>query len=354
MFFVLYDRYMKSIGETYIAESWRRVKRAVDFDEMKVVGAKIPYEASPFFVAVNDKHGKPLFSGLASFPQIDEKTQKTSLVLKDYATLWNTDVMISWDKFTGNFLSEYISFILNEWIAQTDVGFSGIGWDVSDLSYMLMDSQIAHPSGVTESYSVRDLIFNALTYYGLYYDAVLDPKRKTLVFRFTKAMVNNISIRLSDFDVLAVEKSFGEYNRATVYDHNRTISSQWALTEDNLIEQIPSGVNYIYPAKNKNFVSKYSPDDAVDQEKAQSALFDATYDAVMGLAQNRYQETVELNVVKHKSVRDLTEVDFSYGFSLYTGNGFYRTLPVGEIEMDSKGIHLVRLGYRVQELTQEI
>ena len=81
MYFVLYDRHVKSIGETYILESWNRIQRATDFDEMKIVGEEIPQEANPFFVVVNDRQGKQLFSGLASTPSIDDKTKKTSSVV---------------------------------------------------------------------------------------------------------------------------------------------------------------------------------------------------------------------------------------------------------------------------------
>ena len=82
MFFVLYDSFFKTIGETYIAESWTRTQRAVDLDEATVVGEQIPASAEPFFVTVNNNKGHQIFSGVASTPSIDEKAKKTTLILK--------------------------------------------------------------------------------------------------------------------------------------------------------------------------------------------------------------------------------------------------------------------------------
>ena len=101
----------------------------------------------------------------------------------------------------------------------------------------------------------------------------------------------------------------------------------------------------VYPAKNKNFIATENTDDSV---------YDAIYDAVMGLAGNRFQENIDLNAQQYKSILDLASIDFSYVISAYADDGYYRDLPVGEIETDSKGTHIVRLGHRIQELTQEL
>jgi hypothetical protein len=61
---------------------------------LKVVGEQIPYSIDPFFVVVNDPQGKQILSGLASTPQIDDKTKKTTLQLKDYTTLFNDEIVV--------------------------------------------------------------------------------------------------------------------------------------------------------------------------------------------------------------------------------------------------------------------
>ena len=348
MFFAMYDRFLKSIGETYILESWSRIQRAVDFDEMKIIGEQIPYSANPFFVVVNDKQGKMMFSGLASTPAIDEDLKKTTISLKDYTTLFNTEIIVDWGKFTGTTLAEYLDFILSVWLAQTDVGFSGIQWDVSALSEVLLDPEIPLGESI-ENVSLYSLVSDVLNYYEVYCDPNLDIFRKALTFRFLKASVNLVSIRLKDFGVTTIEKSFGEYNRATVYDHNHTKVQQWGLTLNNSVARIfpndSKDFSLVYPAKNRNFTAEEDTDDA---------LYDAVYDAVMGLAGNRYQENIDLDAQQHKSILDLTSVDFSYVVSAYADDGYYGDLPVGEIETDSKGRHIVRLGHRIQELTQEL
>ena len=344
MYFVLYDRNLRSIGETYILESWSRTQRAVDFDDMKIAGEQIPYYANPFFVVVNDRQGKMMFSGLASTPSIDEKTKKTTLSLKDYLTLTNTEIVVDWSKFTGETVAEYLEFIFSLWLEQTETGFSGIQIDTSDLVDIPLDSEIQFGES-KENVSLYPLVSDALNYYNLYCDYDLNIPEKTLTYIFKRASINPVSIRLSDFGVDFIEKSFGEYNRASVYNHLYEKKQEWALTESNTVVKLPSDESLVYPAKNKNFVA---------EEEGDESLYEAVYDAVMGLAGNRYQENIDLNAQQYKSILDLSSTDFSYRASVYTKEGYYRDLPVGEIETDSKGKHVIRLGHRIQELTQEL
>lgn len=349
MYFVLYDRFLKSIGETYILESWNRTQRAIDFDEMKIVGAEIPQNANPFLVVVNDKQGKQIFSGLASTPSIDEKTKKTSLSLKDYLTLFNSEIIVDWDSFSGTTVASLIEFVFNTWKNQIDVGLSNIICDTSAISDISLDTELYNFTG-KENVFAYDLIADAINYYDLHKETILDLRNKTLTFYFKKSNLNTLSIRLSDFGVNAIEKSFGDYNRATVYSSSFVKNQEWVLTEDNNIVKLPTDKTVIYPAKNRNFIAE-KPSEKLTETQA---INDATYDCVMSLASNRYQENIDLNAQQYKSIIDLTSIDFSYSIKVYTNEGEYRTLPVGEIETDSKGKHIVRLGHRIQELTQEL
>ena len=349
MYFVLYDRFLKSIGETYILESWSRTQRAVDLDSLKIEGAQIPFSADPFLVVVNDRQGKQMFSGLASTPSINDKTKKTSIILKDYCTLWNSEIVINWALFTGSTVGEYLNFILSAWKSQTDLGFSGsVVWSVSDLGFEPLTNSL-DPSG-TQSINVYSYISGLINYYDLYVSPILDLDKKTLTFTFHKSSINYVSVRLSDFGVNVIEKSFGEYNRAAVYDYQFQKQQEWALTLDNSVVKLPTNKNLIYPAKYKNFIAEEPSEDLSDS----GAINNAVYDAVMGLSNNRYQENIDLDAQQYKSLLDLTYIDFSYRVAVYTDEGYYKDLPVGEIVTDSKGKHIVRLGHRIQELTQEI
>lgn len=341
MYFVLYDRFLKTIGETYVVESWSRTRRAVDFDDLSVVGEKIPQSANPFLVVVNDRKGKQMFSGLASTPIIDEKQKKTSISLKDYATMFNTEIIVNWGNFSGEFLSDYLSFVFETWLSQTDVGFPGILLDASNVSNIPLEHEYTVGTGI-ESVSMSSLIFGALNFYDLYYTTELSLSKKTITFCFCPAFQKTISIRLKDFNIDTVEKSFGAYNRVSVYDSLYNKVEEWALTEDNKVVKLPSKAPLLYPAKNRNFISQGED------------ISSARYDALVSLSGNRYQENIDLAVHANRSAVDLSTVDFSYGVDVYTEDGFYRNLPVGEIETDSAGKNIVRLGYRVQDLTQEI
>lgn len=345
MYFVLYDRFLKSIGEPYVLESWSRTQRAVDLDSLRIEGAQIPFSADPFLVVVNDRQGKQMFSGLASTPVINDKTKKTSIILKDYLTLLNSDVVVDFSKLFGvSMLGEYLEFVLNSWKEEIDLGFETVIWSIDSV----YKEPITHIYNSTlQSVNICDHILGLINYYNLYAVSSLDLNTKTLTYAFYPAGLNSVSIRLKDFGVEVIEKSFGDYNRATIYNSNFVKIQQWALTKDNQVVQLPSTKELVYPAKNKNFIGKDS-DNLVEPIKS------AVFDAVMGLAQNRYQENVDLDAQKYKSVLDLTGIDFSYRVDVYTDDGYYKKLPVGEIVTDSKGKHIIRLGHRVQELTQEI
>lgn len=358
MYFVLYDRFLKSIGETYILESWNRTQRATDFDELKIVGAEIPQNANPFLVVINDRQGKQMFSGLASTPSIDDKAKKTSLSLKDYLTLLNSEIIIDWDKFTGSTVASLIDFVFNTWQEQIDVGLANIVCDTSAISDIALDTELYNFSG-KENVLAYNLIADAISYYDLYNENKLDLRNKTLTFYFKKSSLNPLSIRLSDFGVNAIEKSFGDYNRATVYSSTFVKNQEWALTENNKVVKLPSTESIIYPAKNRNFIAQEKTETITGEngesvEIKDDGINDAVYEAVMSLASNRFQENIDLNAQQYKSIIDLTNIDFSYTIKVYTNEGEYKTLPVGEIETDSKGNHIIRLGHRVQELTQEL
>ena len=136
-------------------------------------------------------------------------------------------------------------------------------------------------------------------------------------------------------------------------------NQEWALTASNNIVKLPSAEELVYPAKTRNFVAQEvtettTGDNGETIKTTSDGINTAVHNAVMGLANNRYQENMDLNAQQYRSIVDLTAVDFSYIFDVYTNAGKYKSLPVGEIETDSKGTHIVRLGHRVQELTQEL
>lgn len=349
MYFVLYDRNLNSLGETYVLESWSRIQRSSDFDDLHITGEYIPYYVDPFFVVVNDRQGKLQFSGLASTPVIDDKNKKTSISLKDYMTLFNTDIVVSgtFDKIKA---FSYLQHLLTLWLQQTDVGFSKITWDMSRISEIPWDSDFSIDPN-PHSIFLYDSIQSFLSYYNVYCIPELNIPDKTLSFVFYPMSVHKVSIQLKDFGVLKVEKSFGDYNRVSVYDSAYRKYSEWALTVDNQIIKLPTAnKELIYPAKARNFIAEPVSDTLTKEQ----SLFNAVYDAVMGLAQNRYQENIDLDIQKYPSAISDKSIDFSYSFLTYSDKGFYKELPVGEIETDSKGKYIVRLGQRVQDITQEI
>ena len=341
MYYVLYDRSLKPIGSSYLLESWSRVKRSYDFDSMTIEGEQIPLSADPFLVVVNDRQGRLSFSGLASTPDSNEKTKKTKISLKDYRTLWNTDVMLS-GKPKKIYLDQEIDALLSAWKSTCVTGLPSVSWDLSRITSILIKESIEGSQNIF----LKDVIFGLLSIYNIYVEPVLDLYRRTLTFVFKPSGKNSVSIRLKDFNISNVEKSFGDTNRVRVYNKSLSLMQYWGLTQDNRVIKISSETeDLLYPAKIKNYIA--------DSDEAED-VNNTVVEAVLELAQNRYQENIDIDIQQGKSIIDLSQVDFSYSVNTYIDGEKYKVLPVGEIETNSKGKHILRLGHRMQELTQEM
>lgn len=350
MYFTLYDRNLTSIGQTYILEYWERTRRAVDFDDMSITGEQIPYTADPFFVVINDDKGHMKFSGLASTPDIDEKTKKTKIQLKDYTTLFNSDIVVNWSQFNGTTVSELLSFVFNIWKSQNgSIGFSNIVIDVSSILNILLDDDLPLGSD-KESVLAYNLILDCMQWYNLWCEPTLDVSQKKLTFKFRRAANYTVDVQLKDFDIQGIKKSFGDFNQATIYDYQFNKNQTWILTTDNEVVKLPSLSTPVYPMKNRNYIAQEPSDDL----SAADAINNAVYEAVMALVENRYQEEFNLDLNAYKVGEYLKDLDFSAAVRVYTDDGYYKTLPVGEIQTDSNNKHILTIGYRVQEITQEI
>lgn len=345
MYYVAYDRNLNTIGSTYVLEKWRRTRRAYDYDDMSIEGERIPDNAEPFFIVVNDKTGHINFSGLASTPENDDETNKTKITIKDYRTLFNSDIVVDWSDYAGTTLKSLFDMVLGEWKTQNgEIGFDNIEFNTDGIADVLLDTEIAL-GAEKESFSVYEFISENMYYYSVFVETLLDVYAKKLTFTFKKVGTRKVTVKLADFGIGKVAKDFGEYNQATVYTANFEKHGVWILTADNEIAKMEGGksFNRIYPVKNKNFVASSGESDD---------LYSAVYDAVMGLATNRYTESFDLDVSSNPAGVYIENIGFDTSVEVYTADGYYKTLPVGEIEQDSDDTHIIRVGYRAQDLTQ--
>lgn len=341
MYAVLYDQNMSSYRGLYKIESWNRVQRAYDFDTMSIVCQQLPSEASPFFVVVNNEKGHELFSGLAGTPDIDDKTQKTTLVLKDFMTLMNSEIIIPWATITTNYpnasVKTIFDVILGLWTTQNgEIGFDGISWNTDSLSNITADTSVIPTE--TESALVYDIISQYMSYYDLFCTPVLDVHSKSLTYNFSKVGIRTKNIRLSDYGIDRIVKDFGEYNKVSVYNTSYVLQDSYVLCEDNTIVKEPTNKPLVYPIKNRNYIASSDED-----------IASARYDAIMGLAENRYQENFDIDASNDSVLRGIS---FDTAVNIYTDLGLYKKMPVGEIETDSNGKYRLTIGYRTQLLTQ--
>ena len=125
------------------------------------------------------------------------------------------------------------------------------------------------------------------------------------------------------------------------------------LTKDNMIAQGDQSGNYIdtgqtipnryYPVKAKIFKDQY--------------LFNAQFQAILELCNNRWVDNIWLDSNDPKNPIDLSEVDIMNRFYIYTDDGFYKMLPVSEIELRITEKTLqkrIKLGFRKEKLTDII
>lgn len=329
MYFLLYDRGLNSFDGSYILESWTRTQRAYDFDDMQFIGEAVSPEIEPFFVVAMDYRGKQLFGGLCSNPEIDEKTKKSTIIVKDFLTLFNTDIIIDMAPMqTVKELFEYIAVNCN-------CGFSSIQIDTTEIASIILENKADKGN-----YLAYEIMSQQFSYYGIYAKSWLDINAKKIVIKFAKLGGENTKkIRLKDFGVERISKNIGEITRVAIFGNDFKKIESFVLGYDNNIYKEPTSNNLVYPLKTKNFVA--SSAEAKDVEQAK-------YDALMELAKNRYNENIDIE----DRFNYLENVDFGYLLEVSTEKGIYKMLPLGEIETDSKGKHLFRVGYRPQLLTQ--
>jgi hypothetical protein len=346
MYFVMYDRQFNTIEGTYIVESWNLIRRSYDFDDIKITGEIIPPDAEPFFIVVNDKRGHEMFSGLANIPEIDGAARKSAITLKDYMTLFNSDIIVDWSTVPGATLKEFFTFVFGIWKTQNGaVGIDNVFIDADEIDFPL-DASLPFGTDI-ESISTYDVITDNMYYYGVWCEPVLSVQNKSLTFIFRKVGTVQIDVRLKDFGISRIEKAFGAYNQVSIWQKGAsTPLESWSLTADNNVVKLPSGKAVVYPVKNRNTL--------LESDAAAADVNEARRAAVLELAGNRYQENFDLDVAKSRVSQELMNINFSTSVNVYTPLGLYKTLPVGEIETDDKGTYIVRIGRRPQELTQEL
>src|SRR5690554_1442513 len=185
MYYALYDRNFNTLGKngTRKIETYRLQERCYDFSALKIVGAEIDKNISPFWVSVNNSDGSIKFMTLFGVAST-EKNNKTSIEGKDLKTIFNTDIVLDFENNTFTHLSAMLQYIWNEFREQIDIGFPISEFDTSSITDIEIVSNVAE--GEKKVYNVWNLLASEIYYYNIHLEYSVDPYTKKIRFIFAK------------------------------------------------------------------------------------------------------------------------------------------------------------------------
>lgn len=348
MYCILYDRNFNSFENAFIVESLKWVRRAYDLDDINVVCEEINVSTEPFFVVIKEDTGQTIVSGLASTPNITTNNGKSTIIVKDLLTLFNTDIILlgaglnNFDQFISRVLTDFNRFNFN--LPNITINFN------SNLSDVVVNDVL--PNHDTY-YNAKNIILSLLLIKDLYYNYSIDIKTKTLIFNFYKSGTITKNIKLADFFNTEIKKQFGDINQVRIYVRGETATSRaiYSLGIDNNIYtgELTGNANRLYPVKNKIFFANSSSTQDINTAKI---------DALTELAKRRYQENVNIEISDNFNLERFKNITFSTRFQVINNeNLIYKTLPLGEIEVQRNNTNnldklILRCGYRQRLLTQ--
>jgi hypothetical protein len=318
----LYNRQFQVIGtNAFVIESWKKITRAFETDSIQFVGEVPNIDiTSAVFATVHDKYGNVLFGGLLSTPDSSNKLDKATIYLKDFITMFNTEVILDMTSY-----ATVDALITAMFGLATETGIT-INLDISAITSISLDY-----AKDTTSINIKETVFELCKQYNLYYEANIDLVNSQLNIEFGVVGSVTLDLNLNDWDLKVTAQDFGTINKATLVSDLDAVEAVYYLCNDNIIRTAPSEAQKIYPVKNKNFIGE-----------------DKEYNAITTLAENRYQENFDINIVDTQ----LEDYGFNTLLTLYVNGIIYKQMPIGEIEEDSNGNKTLRIGYRPRLFTQ--
>ena len=322
MFISLYDRNFRTIStnSTINVDNYKIIKRAYDLNEFSAVCGSILLTAEPMFAILKTNEGDSYYDLLAPLI-IREDNGISRIIGRDLFSIFNTECVVD---FTTKQTSakNLIEHIFDTWQA-----FDISGFNVKiDVNSVTTTDAVYQPSD-KNIYNIKDLFSKSMKNYGLFYEGKINLQTRTLDFTIKTQTEQVRKIRLEDFNVNNFEKYQPAINTAIGMDTELTIRHNWYLLQNNAITTL-SALRDIFPTNTKIFIA-----DDVNQ---------ADFEAVSGLAENRFQESIIINIVYDYD--RLKDVGFNTSFEIYYQNKYYKTLPIGEIIDDGTKNKILKIG----------
>lgn len=342
MFVTFYDKDFTALANnsSLYVESFKLIRRGYDLNEFSGICEPISFNIDPLFAILKQKDGAPHYYMLR--PMLKKgKDGKSSITARDLMGVFNTKCFIKFMEFTGGTVKEYLQFIFDKWKAWDSSGFEYVTLNLNSITTTM---PLYRPTE-NATYNIKDLLSKALSYYGLYLDSEIDVKNQVLRFSIKPNNSNIIKIRLEDYGIEDFAKYEPETNTATVLNHEFENRTDWYLLQGGQITQDKASRN-IFPTSSEIFIANEP------SEESPNPYNDAIFEAVSLLAENRYQENIEIDTAK--DIHRLGNVYFDTSFEVYYQGKFYKTLPLGEIEDTGKANKILRIGNLPVEFIQVV
>lgn len=327
-------------------DNYELIKRAVDFDTFRVVSVSHKIEINPFFVTMENEKGNYVYGAMAGLPKVDTEN-KTNIITADLKTLLRGEVAVDFrgSDFTGAtvLLSKYITTLWGYFLSQLVQGYYNVHLDLTGLTDREISTQIIKINEIFIT-DLWDLFSEVLLYNDCFIDSRIDLINKRIIYRIADNKKFRKSIQLSDYGLKDFNKFVAPVNETIAYSNTYTNPRKWILTSQNEVTQ-DIGKRDIFPIQRRLFVSK---------DATAAALNAAESQAILTLAENKYQENITIPF--NQSIEP-SEFYFDTFLDIYPKAEYnrqgerinrYKSLPVGAIGIreQKENEYWLEIGYR--------
>lgn len=333
MIITFYDHNFRALTDnsSLNIESYRLIRRAYDLNEFSCICEPINLDIEPMFAIMKDNDGTPYYDMLRPVIRRDS-TGKSNVVARDLYGIFNTQCVIDM-RVTKSTVKEYLKYIFDSWKAWDISGFDKVELNLDSVT---TKADVFQPTEKAV-YNVKELLSKAMATYELYIESEIDMRNKALRFKILPNNIDTIRIKLEDFGIEDFAKYEPEINTAIGMNEALDVRHNWYLTQSGAITT-NSELRDIFPTASQIIVNE--------------DVNASDFEAVSLLAENRYQESIEINIVK--DFERLQGVYFDTNFEIWYNNSKYKILPLGEIQEDGTRNKILRIGFKPTELIQII
>ena len=326
--------------------SWKIIKRAVDFDDFSLTSQAFVEDVNPTFVVMADNFGRYVYGAFAGVPQIT-KDNKMKLDASDLKTIFNNEILLTLGTYTT--LKQFIQHVFNEFKIQNIQQSFNIELDLTDIENVFLDD-VFIPETKLKVYNFwKDILVPYMKYYDCYMNSILDIKNKKIKFSIKRTNKHYLPLHLWEYDLKNYGKWVASVNEAQAVvslNGSLTYDAKYILTSNNAITTDENNRD-LYPIK-KNIILKETD----DSTKVNELLFEGRVEALKTLINNRYNESIKINA---NNIQSYEKADFDTSFNIYVEKGvLYKTLPLGEIQIDNKENKILKIGYKIDNIVYYI